>query len=62
MGDRPKSKPREPDIVQDEPGASERFIRGVRKALSTPPRKRADEPRRRPYAERKKPPDPRQPG
>jgi hypothetical protein len=25
-----------PETVQDEPGAEERFLRGIRKALSTP--------------------------
>jgi len=32
--------------IRDEPGAEERFLRGVRKALKTPPTKHADEPRR----------------
>lgn len=29
--------------IKDEPGAEERFMRGVRKALNTPPTKRADQ-------------------
>lgn len=32
---------------KDEPGAEERFMRGIRKALNTPPTKRADQPPKR---------------
>lgn len=32
--------------IKDEPGAETRFLRGVRKALKTPPTKHADEPKR----------------
>lgn len=43
----PKSKQRKREnvVVEDEPGAEERFLRGVRKALNTPPTKRADQPK-----------------
>jgi hypothetical protein len=41
--------------VEEEPGAEERFMRGVRKALKTPPTKHADEPRRRPKRNTKEP-------
>jgi hypothetical protein len=37
MGEKPKVKK-----IEDEAGAEERFLRGIRKALSTPPTKHAD--------------------
>jgi hypothetical protein len=30
--------PKKPEGIKDEPGAEERFIRGVKKALETPPK------------------------
>lgn len=36
--------PKKPEM--DEPGAEERFLRGVNKALKTPPRPHKDEPKR----------------
>ena len=30
--------PKKPDDVKDEPGAEERFMRGVKRALETPPK------------------------
>jgi len=30
--------PKKPEDVKDEPGAEERFMRGVKKALATPPK------------------------
>jgi hypothetical protein len=30
--------PKKPEDVKDEPGAEERFTRGVKKALATPPK------------------------
>jgi hypothetical protein len=30
--------PKKPEDVKDEPGAEERFMRGVKKALETPPK------------------------
>ena len=30
--------PKKPENVKDEPGAEERFMRGVKKALETPPK------------------------
>jgi len=32
--------------IEDEPGAEDRFLRGVRKALTTPPKPHKDEPKR----------------
>jgi hypothetical protein len=39
-----------PPKVEDEPGADERFERGIKNALATPPkpRKAPDKPKRRP--------------
>jgi hypothetical protein len=34
--------------VEDEPGAEDRFLRSVRKALTTPPTKLSDRPKLRP--------------
>ena len=31
-------KPQKPEDVKDEPGAEERFMRGVKRALETPPK------------------------
>jgi hypothetical protein len=33
-----KATPPKPEDVKDEPGAEERFMRGVKKALKTPPK------------------------
>jgi hypothetical protein len=30
--------PKKPEDVKDEPGAEERFMRGIKKALATPPK------------------------
>jgi len=47
MTKRPNKKTNQPvREVHDEPGAEGRFMRGIRKALHTPPRKHADEPKR----------------
>ena len=32
----PKTKTREKRVIEDEPGAEDRFLSGVRKALETP--------------------------
>jgi len=34
------------DEIKDEPGAEDRFLRGVKKAVNTPPRPHKDEPKR----------------
>lgn len=34
----PKAPPKKPEDIKDEPGAEERFMRGVKKALETPPK------------------------
>jgi hypothetical protein len=34
----PKTLPKKPEDVKDEPGAEERFMRGVKRALGTPPK------------------------
>ncbi len=34
----PKAPLKKPEDVKDEPGAEERFARGIRKALETPPK------------------------
>jgi len=39
------SSPKKTEI-KDEPGAEDRFLRGVRKALTTPPKPHKDEPKR----------------
>jgi hypothetical protein len=39
------AKPPKSDEIVDEPGAEDRFIRGVRKALTTPPKPHKDEPK-----------------
>lgn len=33
-----KSLPKKPEEVKDEPGAEDRFMRGVKRALDTPPK------------------------
>ena len=44
MGKTPGKAKAPAPVIKDEPGAEERFLRGVRKALNTPPTKHADEP------------------
>jgi hypothetical protein len=34
--------PKKPEDIKDEPGAEERFVRGVKKALETPPKPREE--------------------
>jgi hypothetical protein len=47
MGTDQKKKDQAPlDEIKDEPGAEDRFLRGIRKALSTPPKPHKDEPKR----------------
>lgn len=43
------SKKEREAFPKDEPGAEERFMRGIRKALNTPPTKRADQPKIKPH-------------
>lgn len=40
--------------IKDEPGAEDRFLRGIRKALTTPPKPHKDEPKRGKGSPRKK--------
>jgi hypothetical protein len=54
MGKTPDKAKAPAPVIKDEPGAEERFLRGVRKALNTPPTKHADEPKRRPQTGQKK--------
>jgi hypothetical protein len=37
--------PKKPEDVKDEPGAEERFMRGVKRALETPPQPHKDVPK-----------------
>jgi hypothetical protein len=34
--------PKKPEDVKDEPGAEDRFVRGLRRALETPPKPHED--------------------
>jgi len=40
------AKKSEKPQIEDEPGAEERFMRGITKALNTPPKPHKDEPKR----------------